>query len=109
VELGLDVVKCCGFQLVVAGVMTRLCHTFSAHNRDMGTVEEIKNQFQELQKSTPGADFFQIFAVMLHQEQERYAVALRTIEQYSAVITGQNTTISELQAEITKLHAENPT
>jgi hypothetical protein len=72
----------------------------------MGTIEELKNQFQELQKANPGADLFQIFAVMLQQEQERYAVALRTIEQYSAAITGLNTKVFELQAEINTLRSK---
>jgi hypothetical protein len=37
----------------------------------MGNIGELKNRFQELQNANPGADLFQIFAVMLDQEQER--------------------------------------
>jgi cell division protein FtsB len=72
----------------------------------MANIELLKNRFQQLQAATPGADLFQIFAVMIDQEQERYAVALRTIEQYSAAIAGQKATISKLQAELDKLRSE---
>jgi len=77
----------------------------------MGTLEDIKNQLIEMQKD-PNVDLVQVFAVMIHQEQERYADALTTIDQYSEMLSRQhatnleqNTTIHELRAKITRLRA----
>ena len=80
----------------------------------MGTLDDIKNELKEMQKD-PRVDLIQVFAVMLHQEQQRYANALTTIEQGNAAIQAQNATllkqnitILELRAEIARLRAENP-
>jgi hypothetical protein len=80
----------------------------------MGTLEEIKKQLKELQKD-PKVDLIQAFAVMIHQEQQRYADAITTIDQYSEMLSRQsatnleqNTTILELRAEIARRRAKNP-
>jgi hypothetical protein len=80
----------------------------------MGTLEDIKSELREMQKD-PKVDLIQVFAVMLHQEQQRYANALVTIDQGSAAIQAQNAillkqniTILELRAEIARLKAESP-
>jgi hypothetical protein len=80
----------------------------------MGTLQDIKSELREMQKD-PRVDLIQVFAVMLHQEQQRYATALVTIEQGNAAIQAQNATlvkqnitILELRAEIARLHAKNP-
>jgi hypothetical protein len=85
------------------------------HKRVTGTLEEIKKQLKELQKD-PKVDLIQVFAVMIHQEQQRYADALTTIDQYSEMLSRQsatnleqNTTILELRAEIARRRAKNPT
>jgi hypothetical protein len=89
-------------------------HIFGVHNRVMGSLQDIKNQLLEMQKD-PRVDLIQVFAVMIHQEQQKYANALVTIEQGNAAIQAQNatllkqsTTILELRAEIARLRAENP-
>jgi hypothetical protein len=79
----------------------------------MGTLEDIKNELREMQKD-PRVDLIQVFAVMLHQEQQRYADALTTIDHYtetisrqSATLLARNTSILGLEAEIARLRAEN--
>jgi hypothetical protein len=75
----------------------------------MGTLEDIKNDLREMQRN-PKVDLIQVFAVMLHQEQQRYADALTTIDHYTetisrlnATLLARNTSILELKAEIARL------
>jgi hypothetical protein len=75
----------------------------------MGTLEDIKNDLRQMQRN-PRVDLIQVFAVMLHQEQQRYADALTTIDHYTetisrlnATLLARNTSILELKAEIARL------
>jgi hypothetical protein len=70
----------------------------------MATIEEIEAQLRERQQA--GADLIVECAWAIHREQRQLADARKTIEQYSAIISGQNATISELRAEIDKLRSE---
>jgi hypothetical protein len=70
----------------------------------METTDEIEAQLRK--QPEYGVDPITAAAWAIHREQRQLADARKTIEQYSAIIAERNTTISELRAEIDKLHSE---
>jgi len=80
----------------------------------MATIEEIEDQLRERQQA--GADLVVEGAWAIHRAEQQYAGALKTIDQYSEMISrqrgtilGQENKISELKAELAELRAKNST